>query len=44
MTMRDHWRAGLTDLQRTLAHPDWLDRPSQDEAPFVTHDVHRSRG
>jgi NTE family protein len=42
LTMRDHWRSGLGDLQRTLAHPDWLDRPTQHEAPFVTHDVHRT--
>ena len=39
--MREHWRAGLADLRGTLAHPEWLGRPAPDEAPFVTHDVHR---
>ena len=43
LSMREHWRTGLADLRGTLAHPDWLDRPSPDAAPFVTHDVHRAR-
>jgi len=40
LTMRDHWASGLADLRHTLAHPQWLARPDED-APFVTHDVHR---
>jgi NTE family protein len=42
LTMREHWRIGLDDLRKTLAHPDWLDRPSPADTPFVTHDVHRT--
>jgi NTE family protein len=40
--MREHWAAGLTDIERTLAHASWLDRPPPDKA-FVTHDLHRPR-
>jgi NTE family protein len=43
LSMREHWRSGLADLRGTLAHPDWLARPGADEAPFVTHDLHRGR-
>lgn len=39
-TMRRHWRAGLDDMRRTLAHPHWLDFPDA-QHPFVTHDAHR---
>ncbi|HEY4037542.1 MAG TPA: patatin-like phospholipase family protein [Burkholderiaceae bacterium] len=39
LTMNEHWASGLTDIRETLEHPDWLDKPS-DEQPFVTHDVH----
>jgi NTE family protein len=38
-TMREHWRAGLTDIRRTLRHPEWLERPRG--LGVVTHDVHR---
>lgn len=38
--MRDHWHSGLTDIQRTLAVPNVLDRPPADQS-FVAHDVHR---
>lgn len=41
-TMRDHWSAGLTDIRRTLAVPDALALPEND-AGFVTHDIHRPR-
>ena len=40
LTMRDHWASGLEDVQRSLAHPNWLQLPPEDH-PFVTHDVHR---
>lgn len=39
-TMREHWKAGLTDIRRTLANRDWLDMPASDPG-FVTHDIHR---
>ncbi|MET0330685.1 MAG: patatin-like phospholipase family protein [Dyella sp.] len=40
-SMREHWHGGQADMRHTLAHPQWLKRPSA-EHPFVTHDVHRS--
>jgi len=39
-TMREHWDAGLTDIRRTLKHPEWLERPRG--LGVVTHDVHRA--
>jgi len=42
VTMRSHWESGLTDINRTLEHPHWLERPDGDD-PFVTHDIHRQR-
>jgi NTE family protein len=42
-SMRDRWRAGLADLNGTLAHPQWLGRPAPEQAAFVTHDLHRGR-
>ncbi|HEX7813651.1 patatin-like phospholipase family protein [Dyella sp.] len=39
-SMLEHWRSGVTDMQRTLDHPHWLDVPTV-EHPFVTHDAHR---
>ena len=36
----EHWGAGLTDMQRTLAHPRYFTLPSRD-AGVVTHDIHR---
>jgi NTE family protein len=42
VTMRSHWDSGLADINRTLEHPHWLERPEGDD-PFVTHDVHRQR-
>jgi NTE family protein len=39
LTMHEHWASGLSDMQATLQHREWLDKPG-DEQPFVTHDVH----
>ena len=39
-TMREHWEAGLSDIRRTLTHPEWLERPRG--LGVVTHDVHRA--
>ncbi|ARP97392.1 patatin-like phospholipase family protein [Bordetella genomosp. 13] len=39
--MREHWRAGLDDIRRTLAQPHVLNKPST-ESGFVSHDVHRA--
>ena len=41
VTMRSHWESGLADINRTLEHPHWLERPEGDD-PFVTHDIHRT--
>ncbi|WP_445145462.1 DUF3734 domain-containing protein [Dyella sp. Tek66A03] len=38
-SMRQHWNAGLDDMQCTMAEPTWFERPSA-EHPFITHDVH----
>jgi NTE family protein len=40
LTMREHWDSGLDDIRRTLAYPEWLERPDN-EYGVVTHDVHR---
>ena len=42
VTMNDHWKSGLADINATLEHPHWLERPEGDD-PFVTHDIHRHR-
>ena len=42
VSMRSHWDSGLTDINHTLEHPRWLERPEGDD-PFVTHDIHRHR-
>ena len=39
---RGHGRYGLADINQTLLHPQWLERPEGDD-PFVTHDIHRHR-
>jgi NTE family protein len=39
-SMREHWAAGLADIQRTLAHPDYFERPSP-RVGVATHDIHR---
>jgi NTE family protein len=40
LTMREHWESGLDDIRRTLAYPEWLERPDN-ESGTITHDVHR---
>lgn len=40
-TMEEHWQSGLTDIRKTVAHKDWLDVPTAQQAGFVTHDAHR---
>ncbi|WP_395020690.1 patatin-like phospholipase family protein [Dongia sp.] len=40
LTMREHWESGLDDIRRTLAYPEWLERPDN-ESGVITHDVHR---
>lgn len=40
-TMHEHWESGLVDIRRTLARPEWLERPDP-EVGVVTHDVHRA--
>ncbi len=40
LTMREHWESGLDDIRRTLAYPEWLERPDNEHG-VVTHDVHR---
>lgn len=40
-SMHDHWGAGRADTARTLRHPDWLEKPSEEEAVRI-HDVHRN--
>ena len=37
LTMREHWESGLDDIRRTLAYPEWLERPDNDSGT-VTHD------
>lgn len=39
-TMQLHWQSGLQDIRASLAQPGWLDMP-QNDAGFVTHDIHR---
>lgn len=41
-TMRDHWSAGLANIRKTLAVKNGLALPDND-AGFVTHDIHRMR-
>jgi len=40
--MQVHWKCGLRDIRDSLAQPGWLDMP-QNDAGFVTHDIHRDR-
>ena len=39
-TMREHWQAGLDDMQKTLQRKHYFDLPGRDVG-VVTHDVHR---
>ena len=41
-TMREHWRAGLDDMQQTLAHREFFVPPSR-RVGAVTHDVHKTQ-
>ena len=34
-TMLQHWQAGQHDMQRTVAHPDWLTKSSPDDGVTV---------
>lgn len=40
LTMLDHWSAGLADLRRASAHPEWF-APDPTGREFVTHDANR---
>ena len=40
VSMQSHWSAGLADMQRTLARPQYFALPPRDAA-VATHDVHR---
>jgi NTE family protein len=39
-TIREHWAAGLADMNQTLARPQCLARPAP-EVGVATHDIHR---
>lgn len=39
-TMHDHWKSGLTDIQKTFTHTEFFDMPDILDG-FATHDVHR---
>jgi NTE family protein len=39
LSMEEHWRAGYRDAQRTLRHPEVLERPTNREGLF-TFDLH----
>jgi NTE family protein len=39
--MREHWRSGLDDMQRTLERDDFFSVPSR-SLGVVTHDIHRA--
>ena len=39
-SMRDHWKSGYLDTQRTLAHKDWL-KGTIPKGGIDVHDVHR---
>jgi NTE family protein len=39
LSMEEHWRAGYRDVQRTLRHPEVLERPTNREGLF-TFDLH----
>jgi NTE family protein len=41
-SMREHAAAGYADTTATLAHPDWLDLPSNEDG-ISEHDVHRPK-
>ncbi|HVT33194.1 MAG TPA: patatin-like phospholipase family protein [Rhodanobacteraceae bacterium] len=41
--MREHWRQGLEDMTRSLAHPEFFVPPPR-EIGVATHDIHRRSG
>lgn len=41
-TMREHWRSGVDDMRRSLAHAEFFVPPSR-HVGVVTHDIHRGR-
>jgi len=38
IAMHEHWQAGLADIGRALAHPEWRELP-RGENDFDTHDA-----
>jgi NTE family protein len=42
-SMRNHWASGYEDTINTLAHADWLEPPTCEEA-IVVHDIHQETG
>ena len=38
IALREHWHAGLADIARTLAHPEWLQLPTGEDG-FAVHDA-----
>ena len=45
-TVLQHWQAGQHDMQRTVAHPDWLSASNPDDGITVydlAHDEARRR-
>lgn len=36
--MQEHWKAGETDVDRSMRHPEWLQRPQNGET-MVTYDL-----
>jgi len=40
VALREHWQAGLADIARALAHPEWLQLPGGEDG-FAVHDATR---
>jgi NTE family protein len=38
VAMAEHWEAGVRDVNRSMQHEDWLERPQSDET-MVTYDL-----
>jgi NTE family protein len=36
--MQEHWKAGVNDVECSMRHPEWLQRPQSDET-MVTYDL-----
>jgi NTE family protein len=41
-TMEEHWKAGYTDMTRTLAYPEVLERPKSPDGVFTFDLKHKS--